>query len=56
MNLLEEVVVLDKLDRRIRMAAITCHYSVNNVTIHGTAAIIYHYGVNNVTIHFINPH
>jgi len=34
MNLLEEVAVLGKLDRRIRTAAIICHYNVNNVTIH----------------------
>jgi len=56
MNLLEEVAVLNKFERRNRTAAIICHYSVNNVTNHRTAAIIYHYSVNNVTIHFINPH
>jgi len=33
MNLLEEVAVLDKMDRRIRNAAIIYHYSVNNITI-----------------------
>jgi hypothetical protein len=50
MYVLQKLAVLDKLERRIRTAAIICHYSVNNVTIHTTAAIIDHYSVNNVTI------
>jgi hypothetical protein len=33
MYILQKPAVLDKLERRIRTAAITCHYSVNNVTI-----------------------
>jgi hypothetical protein len=51
MYLLQKPAVLDKLDRRIRTAAIICHYSVNNVTIQRTATIIDYYSVNNVTIH-----
>jgi hypothetical protein len=34
MSLLENMQLLDKLDRRMRIAVVECHYFVNRVTIH----------------------